>query len=221
MRHADVLAVTTGATRPRVSAQPGSASAFVAVLLSRAGVTAAFAFWLLTWEPGWTDIFRAGAWYALSDGCLGLVMAALLMRHRPTVAPPLLVALTLVDACMRIAAGVAVLRFPGIPYFPITVVLLFCALGVWAATAGLVAMIAWFVAHERHRHAAGEEPSRVHAIFDPLSVAGLVALVTVASAFIAGPPATAASLRFVAGATSVALALAFLGAAAGAARRRA
>lgn len=221
MPHAAVLDVATSLPPRRDAAQPDSAAWFVAVLLGRAGVTAAFAFWLLTRHPGWTDIFRGGAYYGLADGGLGLIMATLLVRHRPIAAPPLLVALTLVDAFMRIAAGLAVLQFPGIPYFPITVVLLFCALGVWAATAGLTAMVAWYVAHERHRHAVGGKPSRVHAIFDPLSVTGVIALVAAVSAFIAGPPATAASLRFVAGITSSALALAFLGGAVGAAWRRA
>ena len=198
------------------SASVSRAFALVVTLLLRACVNAAFAVWLFARAPVWLDIFSAGSAYALVDGTLGLIAGLLLVRQQPIDAPPQLVGIILADALLRCGAGIVTLAFPGIPYFPITLVLFYVALGVWAAGAGVIAMTAWFVAHEREKDTS-RPPSRVHAVFDPLAVAGLIAFLLAGYAFIMGPPATAESLRFAAGATSGALGLVFLVAALGAA----
>jgi hypothetical protein len=192
------------------SASPTQAFPLVATLLLRASVNGAFAAWLLARPSVWIDIFQAGATYALADGALGLMTVVLLMRHKPISAPPLLVSMTLADAVLRICAGVAIRALPGIPHSPITIVLFFGALGAWAASAGAIAMITWFVAHERDKHATLRSRSRTHALFDPLAATGLVAFMLAAYALVEGPPATAEALRIAAGAASSALALVFL-----------
>jgi hypothetical protein len=202
------------------TASPTRAFPLVATLLLRACVNGAFAAWLLARPSAWIDIFHAGATYALTDGALGLVTVVLLARHKPIVAPPLLVSMTLADAVLRVCAGVAIRALPGIPHSPITIVLFFGALGAWAASAGAIAMITWFVAHERDEHAALRSRSRTHALFDPLAATGLVAFMLAAYAFIEGPPATAEALRIAAGAASGALALVFLVASFSVTRRR-
>lgn len=192
------------------------AFALVVTLLLRACVNAAFAVWLFTRAPVWLDIFSAGAAYALADGTLGLIAGLLLVRQQPFDAPAQFVGMILADAILRCGVGIVMLAFPGIPHFPITLVLFYAALGVWAAGAGVIAMTAWFVAHEREKH-MNRLPSRAHALFDPLAVAGLIAFLLAGYAFIMGPPATAESLRIAAGATCGALALVFFVAALGAA----
>ena len=184
--------------------------AFMATLLLRAAVNGSFMIWLLTFKPTWADIFWTGSFYAFADGTLGLLSGVLLARHLPVSAPPVLVSMVLADAVMRVCAGVAIHVFPGIPYFPLTVVLFFGVLGAWAAAAGAIAMIAWLTTH-RH-HAKEEKRSRLHALFDPLSVAGLVALVVAVYSIIAGPPSNAGELRIAASAASAALAFVFLAA---------
>jgi hypothetical protein len=180
-----------------------------ATLLLRACVNGVFTLWVLTGGPGWTDIFAAGSTYALIDGALGLLTGALLARRRPVSAPPLLVSMVLTDALLRIAAGVTVRAFPGVADIPIAVVLFFGALGAWAAVAGIVALAAWLIAHERH-HAGSR--SRVHALFDPLSAAGLVALALAVYAIIVGPPSTARQLQTTVATATAALTIVFLSA---------
>ena len=193
----------------------------VASLVLRAGVNAAFAVWLATRVPDWVDIFSGGAVYALADGVLGLLTGAWLLRQRSHPVGSFLVALVFTDALLRCAAGVAALVFPGIPHFPITLVLFYGALGAWAASAGVVAIAAWFVAYEHeHAHGPAHQPrSPSHALFDPLAVAGLIALMFAGYALIEGPPASDEALRIAAGAASGLLSLVFLVAAYGAARR--
>ncbi|MEX2177242.1 MAG: hypothetical protein WD801_00935 [Gemmatimonadaceae bacterium] len=176
--------------------------------------------WLLTRVPVWLEIFAMGAKYALADGVIGLLTVALLARRKPIGAPPPLLSLVLADAVLRCTAGIATLAFPGIPYFPITLVLFYGALGVWAASAGVIAMVAWFVAHEHEKDGRHRSPSRTHALFDPLAAAGLIAFLLAGYAFIVGPPASAEALRLAAGSASGALALVLLVAASGAAGRR-
>jgi hypothetical protein len=189
-----------------------------AVLLLRACVNGAFALWLFAGAPVWLDIFSVGATYALTDGALGLTTVVLLLRRKPIDAPPPLVSMVLGDAVLRGAAGIAILAFPGIPYFPITLVLFYGVLGVWAAIAGVIAMIAWFVSHHHVSEAGQGSQSRTHA-FDPPAAAGLIAFILAGYGFAMGPPATAEDLRIAAGAASGALALVFLTAAFGAAGR--
>jgi len=172
---------------------------------------------LFTRAPVWLDIFSVGANYALVDGLLGLLTVVLLARQKLIGTPPPLVSMMLADAVLRCGAGIAILALPGIPYFPITLVLFYGVLGVWAASAGVIAMIAWFVAHERSKEASLGSPSRTHALFDPLEAAGLIALMLAGYAFLVGPPATAETLHIAAGVACGALAVVFLVAAFGAA----
>lgn len=165
-----------------------------ATLLARAFVHAAFMFWLLRDVPGWTDIFWLGSAFGLIDGCLG-VFAGVLMTRSPVSAPPRLVAMVLTDGLMRVSAGLAIRLFPGVIDIPIVLVLFFGALGTWAAIAAAAALGALFVSHAHHHPGAGAGGRPVHALFDPLAGAGLVALGLAAFAFVAGPPATAAKLR--------------------------
>jgi len=188
----------------------------VATLLLRACVNGVFAVWLFARAPVWIDIFWAGANYALVDGALGLITFVLLVRHEPLSAPPQLVSMIVADAVLRLGAGAAIHALPGIPYFPIALVLFYGALGTWAATAGVIAMAAWFVAHG-HRKDAGRPRPWTHALFDPFAGAGLIAIVLAVYAFAVGPPATAEALRTATGAASATLALVFLVAAFGAA----
>jgi hypothetical protein len=191
--------------------------ALAATLLLRAGVNAAFAVWLFIRPPVWIDIFSAGANYSIADGALGLVTVLLLVRKGTIAAPPPVVALILTDALLRWLAAIAIVAFPGIPDSPITLVLFYGMLGTWAATAGVVAIVVWLIAHARSRHDARATYRRANRLFDPLAAAGLVAVILAAYAFIVGPPATAAVLRMNAALASGALALVFIIAAIGAA----
>lgn len=196
----------------------GSTSATFALVITlflRACVNAAFSVWLFTRAPLWLDIFWAGAIYALADGALGLMVVFLLVRHKPFGATPQLVAMILADAVLRCAVGIATLTLPGIPDFPITLVLFYGVLGAWAASAGVIAMIAWFVAHKHQKHARRRSRSPAHVLFDPLEGAGLLAFLLAVYALAVGPPATAETLCIAAAAASGALALVFLVAALG------
>lgn len=187
-------------------------------LLARAFVHAAFMAWLLSAAPGWSDIFWIGSAFGLVDGTLGLLTGFLVTRT-PVAAPPKLVAMVVADALMRIIAGLAIRMFPGIVDIPIVLVLFFAALGTWAAIAGAAALGGLLLAHTRHHQSAGgPTASRVHALFDPLAGAGLVALGLAAYAFAAGPPATALELRTTATVTCGALTAIFVIAAARATR---
>jgi hypothetical protein len=206
--------------RPRGRTSPTRTFPLFATLVLRACVNGAFAAWLLARASVWLDVFQAGAVYALTDGALGLMTVVLLVRHKPISAPPTLVSMTLADAMLRVCAGLAIRALPGIPHSPLTVVLFFGALGAWAASAGAIGMLAWFVAHEREKGAGLRPRSRAHALFDPLAASGLVAFMVAAYAFVAGPPSTVETLRTTAGAASGALALVFLIASYSVAKRR-
>jgi hypothetical protein len=180
-----------------------------AILLARAFVHGAFLVWLLTTLPGWYDIFWFGSAFGLVDGSLG-VLTAFLVTRAPVSAPSKLDALVLADALMRIATGIAIRLFPGIVDIPIVLVLFFGALGTWAAIAGVATIGVLLVSHGRH-HRAGNAAARtrVHALFDPLAGAGLVALSLAAYAFAAGPPATPVELRATAAIASAVLTIIF------------
>jgi len=49
------------------------------VLLLRAADHSVFAGWLITRQPGWLEIFRAGSVYAIVDGVLGILVAVLIV----------------------------------------------------------------------------------------------------------------------------------------------
>lgn len=185
-------------------------------LLLRSGINGAFAGWLVTQQPRWSEIFQMGSNYALADGALGLLSVALLMPRPPGGAPPLLRATTFADAFLRISAGIALRTLPGIPDFPVSAVVLFGILGVCAALLGAIALVAWLIRHAQRETPAPTPYTSAHALFDPLAMTGLVALILAAYALLVGPPATATALRNVGASWSIALALAFLVAAIGA-----
>lgn len=202
--------VRHGTTRPLV----------VAALLLRACVNGAFMTWLLAVSPGWVDVFHGGALYAIADGAVGLMLVLLIGLRSPIGAPVTLVAVTSVDALMRLAAGAALLMLPGIPQVPITIVLFYGIIGVWAASAGTIAIVASVIAHA-HRHTGTSSHSASHAMFDPLSVEGVIALMLALYALAVGPPSTAEELRVAGGVASGSFALLLLVAARGVLRNAA
>jgi hypothetical protein len=190
----------------------GYSRALAVTLLARAGDHSVFALWFIARQPGWMDMFHAGSIYALIDGSLGLIAAALLTRGAPIASPPLLPALTFADGIGRLAAGIALLTFPGIPYMPMIFVPFLGGLGACAVGLGVSAIVEWRIA----RRSAGRTRSiSTEALFDPLAISALVAF-GVAYVLVVNPPATAADLRTIAAATSGALALVFVVAAFGA-----
>jgi hypothetical protein len=116
--------------------------------------------------------------------------------------------MVLADAVLRIMAGVVIRVFPAIPDIPLTAVLFFGVLAGWAAVAGIAATVAWMFAHEFHHVRRILSP--VRAVFDPLSAAGLVALVLAGYAIVRGPPATADALQTVVVAATAAQMLVFM-----------
>lgn len=206
--------LTLGTRMSRTSPRP-----LITALVFRACFNGAFALWLVVGAPAWGDIFHIGALYALADGAMGLVTVLVLARHVPTHAPPLFRSLTFADAALRLGAGSALLALPGIPDLPLGVVLFFGVVGAAAGLFGVVATIGWFVARVRDRRAGQPWHLTTHELFDPLGAVGVVALVGVGAALIAGPPPTASGLRAVASSMCGALALAFIVSAIGVAGR--
>jgi hypothetical protein len=205
--------MSRGAGGARTLAQPGMRAKpgrlpLVATLLARAALHGAFAIWLSR-DHSWFDVFRTGSSFGLADGALGLLAAVLLGRRRPVGAPAPQVAIVATDGALRLAAAVAIRAFPGLPDIPLMIVLFFAALGVWAAVAGGVAVVGDAL-ELIHRAAPTPGGARVHALFHPLSAAGLVALGLAAYAFVMGPPTTAAELRMAGACASGALALVFV-----------
>ena len=172
----------------------------VSALLLRACINAAFMVWLLAASPTWVDVFHGGALYAIADGVVGVLMVVLIGWLAPINAPASLLAVTSIDALLRLAAGAAILAFPGIPEIPITIVLFYGVIGAWAAAAGTIAVVTALVAHG-HAHHGTRTRSAAHAMFDPLSVEGVIALTLAVYALVVGPPSTADALR-VAGAVA-------------------
>jgi hypothetical protein len=190
--------------------------ALAVTLAMRCIVNAWFALWLITLEPGWFDIFRIGSMYALADGALGFLSVLLLAPGSPVGSPPLLQVTTFADALLRISAGVALRLLPGIPDFPVTEVAFFGAIGACAAFLGLIALVSWLVRAFHHSRGPQAEYVSAHALFDPLAITGLLALMLGLYTFVSGPPSTVDGLRVAAACWSAALGLAFLIAAVGA-----
>jgi hypothetical protein len=193
-----------------------SRRALAAMLLLRGGVHALFAVWLLTSQPDWVDIFRIGSSYALVDGVLGLAAAALVAPLARSGAPRLLGTMTLLDALGRLALGIALRMLPGLAALPMTVVPLFGAVGLSAASLGLIAMTAWVVARVRGGHSWSIDADE---LFDPLAAAALISFVIGATLFVS-PPSSATALRVLATSASAGLTIVFLVASVGAFSRR-
>jgi hypothetical protein len=191
----------------------GSRIAILAAMLALRGcVNAALGVWMLTRRPGWTDVFDAGSIYAITDGIIGLLAVALIVSLTPGGLLRFLAAITCVDAIGRLAAGIALRAFPGIPHVPMTIVPFFAALGAGVAGLGVIGMTAWLVARA-HSHRSWSKTADV--LFDPLAAAALVSF-GVGLVLFTDPPATVNMLRVVAASASGALALVFLTASFGA-----
>jgi hypothetical protein len=177
-----------------------------AALALRGCVNGAFGAWLLLRRPGWTNVFQTGSIYAIADGIVGLITVVLIVSLTPTGLLRFLAAMTCVDAIGRIAAGIALRVYPGIPHVPMTIVPFFAALGAGVAGLGMIAMLAWLVARMRGWRTWSRSADT---LFDPLAAASLVSFVLGVVLF-SNPPATADTLRTVAASSSGALAVVFL-----------
>jgi hypothetical protein len=159
---------------------------------------------------GWSEIFEAASVYALADGALALITAAVLLKRRRRIGVPFLPAITLANALVLVSAGVAVRAWPGISGFPMTLVMFYGIVGVWAASLGAMAITMSIRVIERDRGA--DRPRRIRdlGLVNPIVISGLVAIVFVADLLVAGPPSSAERLRRVAAFGAALLAVVFL-----------
>jgi hypothetical protein len=180
-------------------------------LLARATTALSLVSWLIVRAPDWRDVFRGIALYALLDGGLALLTAALFAAARYRGGPVGLVVTTLVDAIVRLCLGLALLTLPTIADVPMTVVPLFAVVGATAALLGAIGILSWAVAHHRRER---EHSVAYEAFFDPIPAVALVSIVIGARLAI-DPPTSAAQLRPLVAAGGVGVAIGFAIAAAG------
>jgi hypothetical protein len=157
-------------------------------------------------------MFEVGSMYAITDGIVGLITVVLIVSLTPGGLLRFLAAITCVDAIGRLAAGIALRAFPGLPHVPMTIVPFFAALGAAVAGLGIIGIAAWLVARARGRRSWSKDSD---VLFDPLAAAALVSF-GVGLVLFTDPPATVDMLRVVATSASGALALVFLTASFGA-----
>jgi hypothetical protein len=174
------------------------------VLFLRGCASLVLATWIYTYDPGWRDLFRGVAFYALIDGGLGLLTATLVASIRSRGGPRLLTAMTFSDALVRLATGGILLSLPSIAEIPMTVVPLLGAIGATASGLGVFAFIAWAVAHHRHGHTLGYE-----ALFDPIPAVAVVSI-GIGTMLLVNPPARAARLGMLIGIGGLVLGLALV-----------
>lgn len=200
--------MTTSEHRPGAEGLGGLALGFGA----RGCASLALSAYLLTHHLSWTELFRAGAWYALLDGLIGLAALVWLAGSLRNRTSPVLVSLTLGDALCRIFFGVAVLWYPALAEVPMLIVPLLGSIGVTAGALGLAALVVWLVEHHRNRHLhiRGAE-----VLFDPIPIIGLMSI-GVGAMLIVNPPTSAEELWRVIATGGVILGGSFLVAAAGA-----
>jgi len=180
-------------------------------LLARTTAAISLVYWLTARAPGWRDVFRGIALYALLDGGFALLTAALFAAARYRGGPVELVVTTLVDAIVRVSLGFALLTLPATAEVPMTAVPLFGVVGVTAVLLGAVAIISWAVAHRRRQR---EHSVAYEAFFDPIPAIALVSIVIGARLAI-DPPASAAQLRPLVAAGGIGVAIGFAVAAVG------
>jgi hypothetical protein len=164
----------------------------------------------------WSALIRAGGRYALADGVLGLAGVIILSRGRARTTPPVLVALTFLDATLRVGAGITVLWVPAIAEVPMTIVPLFGAIGVCASLLGIAALVLWLIEHHRHRH---EHLRGYEALFDPIPIVALLSI-AVGILLVVDPPAAATELRQLLAIGGIVLGASFAVASLGALRSR-
>jgi hypothetical protein len=174
-------------------------------LLTRSAIHAVFALCLAVRRPGWTEVFETAAPVALIDGSVALVSAVVLASFPIAGAPRFLSAITFADGSGRLATGIALRAFPGLPGFFVTVVALFAVVGVCITALGVVAAIGWFGARRR---AGRSWPTTAEELFDPLVAAAMLSFI-LGCFLIANPPVTAEALRRLASGAAVVLSLAF------------
>jgi hypothetical protein len=190
--------------------------ALAAVLLLRGAVHAAFAAWLLVSRPDWARIFEIGALCGLVDGSLGVATVSLIVPVAPSGSPRFLAAMTFVDAMGRLGTSAALLAFPGIPFFFVTLGPLFGLIGLCSAAVGLVAMSMWMITRVRARRTWSASDDE---LFDPLAIAAAASMVVGYLLFV-DPPATAPALRIMGAGVCGALTVVFIFASIGAAGHR-
>lgn len=173
--------------------------------LTRGVASAWVAAHVLRGQPQWSDVVRAAAWYALVDGSLALIAAAFLMWRRIAPRFPILTAMSLADAFIRVALGVVLLAVPAVAEVPMTLVPLFGAVGLTSAVLGLAAIVAWILAHHRYH---GFHRRGVAALFDPLATIGFLSLAVGCLLFF-DPPASSIELRDVIATAGIVLAASF------------
>ena len=130
---------------------------------------------------------------------------ALLAVARYRGGPVALVAMSFVDAIVRVCLGVTIIKLPAIAELPMTIVTLFGVVGATAAFLGGVAILSWAVAHHRRRR---EHSIAYEALFDPIPVIALVCIV-LGTRLIVDPPAAAEQLRPLVAAGGVGVAIGF------------
>ena len=189
--------------------------ALVLVLAGRALLNASYCAWLWRQSPGWSAFFHSAANYALLDGGLALLSAALLAHNALHETQRGLTAAMIGNDPLEMACGVLIILFPGLPEFPITAVELFAVVGTYAALLAFIAIAARF-REWRHDAATGRAASlTLHEELDPIVAAGLATLVLATFALVAGPPTNAVGLRTLGmrwtGVLSISLLLAALG----------
>jgi len=175
------------------------------ILLARAAVAIALAHWLTARAPGWRESFRGIAVYALLDGGLALLTAALFAAARYRGGPVELVASTIVDAIVRVGLGLALLILPAIAEIPMTVVPLFSVVGGTAALLGAIGILSWAAAHSRRRR---EHSVAYEALFDPIPIIALVSII-IGARLITNPPTSALQLRPLVAAGGIGVAVGF------------
>jgi hypothetical protein len=181
------------------------------ILLARAVTALALVNWLTVHAPGWRDIFRGVALYALFDGGLGLLTAGLFAAARYRDGPAKLVVTTLVDALIRLCLGLALFKLPAIAELPMTVLPFFAVVGATAALLGAIGILSWALAHHRRQR---EHSVAYEAFFDPIPVIAVVSIV-IGARLAFDPPTSAAQLRPLVAAGGIGVAIGFAVAAAG------
>jgi len=189
----------------------GAELALGITLLARTTTALALVSWLTLRAPGWRDIFRGVALYALLDGGLALLTAVMFAAAHYRGGPVELVATTVVDAIVRLCLGFALLTLPAIAEVPMTVVPLFTVVGASAALLGAIGILSWAVAH---LHREREHSVAYEAFFDPIPVIALVSIV-IGARLALDPPSSAAQLRPLVAAGGIGVAIGFAIAAAG------
>ena len=148
------------------------------VLVARGLVGLWFGVRILELAPSsWAAIFNLLGDYLLIDGALALVVSALFVREGTVTDGSRernLGIVLLVDGLGRIASGVAVHAWPGLPDFPVTAVAFLAVMAVCTAAVGLTEA-AIVLREEAARHGRRHSPAQLPAV--PVGAAAIVSIV--------------------------------------------